>query len=74
MRVTSAVDGVLANVLSRIATMRRLSDFTCGDCYRSARCNLPPTNNCSIRAEQIALGDWKVRRRAKALIRNASGF
>jgi hypothetical protein len=50
--------------------MRRVSDFTCGDCERSDRCGLPPSDTCIVRAEQIARGDWKVRRRTKALLEN----
>jgi hypothetical protein len=62
--------GIFARVASRIATMRRVSDFTCGDCERSDRCGLPPSDTCIVRAEQIARGDWKVRRRTKALLEN----
>jgi hypothetical protein len=68
MRATRAIRGVFANILSRIATMRRESDFTCGDCERSDRCGLPPSDTCIVRAEQIARGDWKIRTRAEALI------
>ena len=31
---------------------------------------LPPSDTCIVRAEQIARGDWKVRRRTKALLEN----
>jgi hypothetical protein len=60
--------GIFARAASRIATMRRVADFTCGDCERSNRCGLAPSDTCIVRAEQIARGDWKVRRRAKALM------
>ena len=60
--------GIFAKVARRIATMRRASDFTCGDCERSDRCGLPPSDTCIVRAEQIARGDWKARRRGKALM------
>jgi hypothetical protein len=60
--------GIFARVANRIATMRRVADFTCGDCERSDRCGLPPSDTCIVRAEQIARGDWKVRRRAKFLM------
>jgi hypothetical protein len=72
MRVTSAIRGIFAKVASRIATMRRQSEFTYGDCERLDRCGLPPSDTCIVRAEQIARGDWVVRRRAKALIENVS--
>jgi len=65
MRVTKAIRGIFAQI--SIATIRRRSAFNCGDCERSDRCGLPPSDTCMIRAEQIARGDWKARRRAKAL-------
>jgi hypothetical protein len=74
MRLTSAIRGIIAQLASRIATARRTSDFTCGDCERSDRCGLPPSDTCIARAEQIARGEWKARRqakRAKALIEAA---
>ena len=63
--------GIFAKVASRIGTMRRASNFACGDCERSDRCGLPPSDTCIVRAEQIARGDWKARRRAKALMETA---
>jgi hypothetical protein len=72
MSVTSAVRGIVATFADRIAAMRRTSEFTCGDCERSDRCGLPPSDTCIIRAEQMARGDWKTRRRAEALRRTVS--
>jgi len=68
MSVTSANRSIVAALSERIVAMRRTSEFTCGDCERSDRCGLPPSDTCIIRAEQIARGDWKRRRRAKALL------
>lgn len=71
MSVINYIRGIAARVSSGIATMRYRSDFTCGDCERLRRCGLPPNGACVFRAEQIVRGDWKVRKRAKALLENA---
>ena len=49
------------------ATLRRRSEFTCGDCERSNRCGSPPNETCVVRAAQMARGDWKRSRRAGTL-------
>jgi len=36
----------------------RRPEFTCGDCERSDRCGLPPSDRCIVKAAQIARGDW----------------
>ena len=69
MSVISAVRSIATAFSHQIAAMRRTSEFTCGDCERSDRCGLPPSDTCIIRAEQMARGDWKARRRARALRR-----
>ena len=71
MPLTNAIRGILDRVSDQIAARRRLSDFTCGDCNRSYRCNLSPSDNCIGRQEQIARGDWLAKRRAKALLRES---
>jgi hypothetical protein len=65
MRSANPIRGVFARFASTVTALRRRSDFTCGDCERSDRCGLPPSDSCMIRAAQIARGDWKIRRRAK---------
>jgi len=70
MQMTSGIS-VFAGLFSRIAAKRFESGFTCGDCERADRCGLPPSDTCVFRAEQIARGDWKARRRAKVLLQNA---
>jgi hypothetical protein len=50
-----------------VATRRRLSAFTCGDCERWERCGLPPSDTCPYRVEQMARGDWVDHRRAVRL-------
>jgi hypothetical protein len=52
-----------------VASLRRQSEFTCGDCERSKQCGLPPSDNCIIKAAQLASGDWELRRRARTLAR-----
>ena len=72
MGLSNAIRDIFTEVSNRIVAMRRQSDFTCGDCERSDRCGLPPSDTCIARAEQIARGDWKLRRRAKVLLQIAS--
>ena len=43
------------------------SEFTCGDCERKDRCSLPPNDNCIAKAEQMARGDWKTKKRYQRL-------
>ena len=64
MDLPNAIRGFISKVSSRIAALGR-DDFTCGDCERSDRCGLPPSDTCIVRAEQIARGDWKVKRLAR---------
>ena len=68
MPLSDAIRGISAKISDRIAARRRLSGFTCGDCDRLRRCNLDPDENCIARQEQIARGDWKAKRRARALL------
>jgi hypothetical protein len=68
MPLTNAIYGIFGKISERLAARRRLADFTCGDCERLHRCNLSPSSNCIARQEQIARGDWKARRVARALL------
>jgi hypothetical protein len=67
MPATNPIQGAFAKFASTVAALRRRFDFNCGDCERSDRCGLPPSDRCIFRAAQIARGDWKIKRRAKAL-------
>ena len=67
MPLPNAIRGIFDKISDRIATRRRLTGFTCGDCDRVHRCNLTPDDNCIARQEQIARGDWIAKRRARAL-------
>jgi hypothetical protein len=56
------------NMLTRlgrtIVEIARGPEFTCGDCERHARCGLPPSKLCVVRAAQIERdGGRPVRRR-----------
>ncbi len=68
MPAANPIKDLFGRFASRVAALRRQSGFTCGDCERSDRCALPPSEDCVVRAEQIARGDWKVKRRAKTLV------
>lgn len=61
--------GLLARLANSIAPLHRQSDFTCSDCEQWASCGLPPSDTCVVRAAQMARGDWKLRRQARALAR-----
>lgn len=61
--------GLFARVSAVMAMLRRQNEFTCGDCERSASCGLPPSEDCVVKAAQLARGDWKLRRQARALSR-----
>ena len=53
--------------LARAIAARRRSDFTCGDCERSERCALPPSDHCVVRLEQMSREERQLRRRANAI-------
>jgi hypothetical protein len=54
----TAIRDVFARITATVAAMRRPREFTCGDCERSDRCGLPPSDRCIVKAAQIASGDW----------------
>jgi hypothetical protein len=54
----TAIRDVFARITATVAAMRRQREFTCGDCERSDRCGLPPSDRCIVKAAQIASGDW----------------
>jgi hypothetical protein len=73
-----AMPGFVRNLLEKladaIATHRRLSGFTCGDCDRWQRCGLPPDARCVPRAAQTVRGDWRTRRSTLRLGPNMLGW
>jgi hypothetical protein len=74
MRLIRFIRSMFAKDAARTAMGRRDSGFTCADCERSHQCALPPSANCIFRAEQIARGDWKARRRTKTLLESGLGM
>lgn len=53
-----AIQDVFARFARTVVALRRQPEFTCGDCERSDRCGLPPSDRCIVKAAQIARGDW----------------
>ena len=72
------MSGLIRTLLEKlaqvVATQRRLSNFTCGDCERWRRCGLPPDVQCVPRAAQVASRDWKAGRRSLLLGPNMLGW
>jgi len=62
---------VIADIVHKTASMLgslfQPGEFTCGDCERWDRCGMPSSDDCLFRAEQIARGDWQMKRLRKAL-------
>ena len=63
----TAIQDVFARLARTVVSLRRPTEFTCGDCERSDRCGLPPSDRCIVRAAHIASGDWTKKRRAATL-------
>lgn len=66
MRPVTVIRKILGELASKLASSKPV-DFVCADCERWARCGLASSDDCVFRAEQIARGDWQMRRRVKAL-------
>ena len=62
-----AIQDVFAGFARAVAALRRRPEFSCGDCERSDRCGLPPSDRCIVKAAQIARGDWSRKRRVSLL-------
>ena len=67
MRAATVIRDVLNKLASTLASLRQPTDFVCGDCECWARCGMPSSDNCIFKAEQIARGDWQMRRLSKVL-------
>ena len=67
MQASSIVRGLFTKLAGAWAFLRKEPEFTCADCAQWARCGLASSDRCVVRAAQIARGDWKTRRRAKAM-------
>jgi hypothetical protein len=59
--------GILARLSSLVSSLHREPEFTCSDCEMCEHCGSPPNENCVVKAAQLERGDWKLRRRARAL-------
>lgn len=59
--------GILSSIASVLSRVHREPEFTCSDCEMWERCGMPPNENCVVKAAQLERGDWKLRRRARAL-------
>jgi hypothetical protein len=69
MQATKRDGGIFARVSGVVSRLFRDPEFTCSDCEMWERCGSPPNNNCVDRAAQLERGDWKLRRRARAMSR-----
>ncbi len=65
MRIGAIIGEAFSAIIGRLSGP---TDFTCGDCERSARCSLPPSEDCIARTEQLERGDWKLKRRARNML------
>jgi hypothetical protein len=61
------VRDLVNKLASALRSLRQPTEFVCGDCERRARCGMPSSDNCFFKAEQIARGDWQMKRLSKAL-------
>jgi len=67
MGAAPLVRDLVNKLASTLRSLRQPAEFVCGDCERWARCGMPSSDNCIFKAEQIARGDWQMKRLSKAL-------
>ena len=67
MRGATVIADIVYKTVSTLGSLRQPAEFTCGDCERWARCGMPSSVDCIFKAEQIARGDWQMKRLTKAL-------
>ena len=63
----TTIRGALVGLTRTVAALWRPPEFTCGDCERSDRCGLPPSERCIVKAAQITRGDWAKKRHTAKL-------
>lgn len=63
MGTFEAIRGTIAKLARRVTWRRRQPDFVCGECERWRRCGLPPSDQCIVRAAQIARNGGRSPRR-----------
>ena len=67
MRALAVARTALDAVRNAIRGGRWDSELTCGDCEWMDRYSLPSSDSCIAKAEQMARGDWKSKKRYKRL-------
>jgi len=67
MRGATVIADIVHKAASALWSLRQPVEFTCSDCELWARCNIPSSDDCTFKAEQIARGDWQTKRLTKAL-------
>ena len=67
MRGGTRIADIVHKAAGTLWSLRQPVEFACSDCERWARCNLPSSDDCIFKAEQIARGDWQMKRLTKAL-------
>jgi hypothetical protein len=59
----AAIRDIFGRFMTAITAPRRKHDFVCGDCERWQRCGLPPSDDCIIKAAQMARDADRPRKR-----------
>lgn len=54
MRSFDLFPGFFGKLASLVAAWFHRSDFMCGECEQWQRCGRPPSNECIVKAQQIA--------------------
>jgi hypothetical protein len=67
MRAVTVLRSGCNKFTSVLRSLHRSTEFAGGDCERWVRCGMPSSDNCIFKAEQIARGDWQMKRLARAL-------
>ena len=63
MQAFHSIRAVIDRIGRQLAAAGTKSDFTCGECERWERCGQPPSEDCVIRAAQIARDGDRISRR-----------
>jgi hypothetical protein len=66
MNPVNVIRKILGEFASKLSSSKPV-DFVCADCERWDRCGMPSSDDCVFKAEQIARGDWQMKRLSKAL-------
>ena len=63
MQAFHSIRAVIDRIARQLAAARARSDFTCGECERWERSSQAPSEDCVIRAAQIARDGDRISRR-----------